>query len=80
MQAFSFIADFHNVNMSFMRRKIFLTIEEATDVILNHDFEEAQMILLPPPEDGDVMDDEYINEEQVINDDPYGLQTMSPVR
>ena len=66
MQAFSFIADFHNVNMSFMRGKIFLTIEEATDVILNHDFEEAQMILLPPPGDGD----EYINDEQVIDDDP----------
>ena len=52
--------------MSFMNGKRYLNIEEATDVIMNHDFREAQIILLPPSGKGDITDEEDINEEELF--------------
>ena len=53
--------------MSFMNGRRYLNIEEATEVILNHDFSEAQMILQPPPGNGDVTDEGDINEEYLFD-------------
>ena len=44
-----------------------MNIEEATEVIWNHDFSEAQMILQPPPGNGDVTDEEDINEKYLFD-------------
>lgn len=57
--------------MSFMNGKKFLNVEEATDILLNHDFSDAQLVMLPPPGGDDVLtDEEDINDEHVL-EDPY---------